>query len=143
MDNSDRTESGDPFVSIPDHLLPPIIEWIVEEVRQACEDTRSDKQFDRVVEAVQVRQAVTAESLTPKQTVDLAECAARWQEAVWPRSLAEVDDVEERLAITRGLLEVRDRARAAVREQAERAIEQERKDATSDTGVAQDDEPTQ
>jgi hypothetical protein len=65
-----------------------------------------------VIEAVHVRDAFVAGSLTPQQTAELADGAASWLAPQWPKSTGEADEVERLLGAARELLELRDRALA-------------------------------
>jgi hypothetical protein len=89
-----------------------LFEWLEEDIRQACQDTLEAERQERVVD----------------------ERAAGWQEPIWPQTTADVADAEQRLATTHGLLELRDHARAVVREQAERALEARHDETTPDDG---------
>jgi hypothetical protein len=112
MDISDRIESQVPGVAIPAHLVFAFEEWIAEQIREACDRHHSPENQSSVIEAVHVRDAFVAGSLTPQQTAELADGAASWLGPQWPKSTREADEVERLVGATRELLELRDRALA-------------------------------
>jgi hypothetical protein len=112
MDISDRIESQEPCVAIPAHLVFAFEEWIAEQIRQACDRHDDPENQHSVIEAVHVRDAFVAGSLTPRQTAELADGAAGWLAPQWPKKTREADEVERLVGATRELLELRDRARA-------------------------------
>jgi hypothetical protein len=112
MDISDRIESEVPGVAIPAHLVFAFEEWIAQQIRAACDRHDSPENQGSVIEAVHVRDAFVAGSLTPRQTAELADGAASWLAPQWPTSTGEADEVERLVAATRELLELRDHATA-------------------------------
>jgi hypothetical protein len=116
MDDSDRTESREPPVTIPEHLVFAIEEWLAERVRQACDSYDGDQTRLAVTEAVGRYEAFTAGSLTASQIAEAADGAADWLQPLWPRNQKEVEEVTRLLTATRGLLALRDRALAVARQ---------------------------
>jgi hypothetical protein len=110
MDISDRTESEVPPAAIPDRLVFAFEEWLRELVRQACDRSDSPESQAAVSDAVHLRDAFVAGSLTPAQTAELAADAAQWLQPLWPKNLEDVEEVEHLASVTRGLLELRKRA---------------------------------
>jgi hypothetical protein len=122
MDDAKPTHAPEPAVVVPDHLVPAIAEWMEEAIRQAGEGTSEDERPDAVITAVHHWDCLMAGTLAPKDLVVVAELAADWQEARWPITVEQADQVARQLAVARELLELRDRARVVVREQADRAL---------------------
>jgi hypothetical protein len=121
MDDAKPTDAPKPAVMVPDHLVPAIAEWLTEAIRQASEESEDDRPA-AVITAVHHWDSLMADALAPKDLVVVAELAAAWREARWPIAVDQVDEVARQLAIACELLELRDRALEAVREQAERAL---------------------
>jgi hypothetical protein len=101
MDISDRIESRDLLVAMPERVAVAIREWIAELLRRAAGR-------DGVVEAVGLRDALLTRSLRPAPLAALAEGAAGWLNERRPEDSADAAQVE------RELLELRDRARSLV-----------------------------
>ena len=118
MDVSDRIESQESAVAIPEHLVFAIEEWLEERIRQACDMYEGEETRVAVTEAVRLYEAFGAGSLTPSETAELAAGAADWLQPRWPRSLEEAREVARLLTATRGLLALRDRAVATAGERA-------------------------
>jgi hypothetical protein len=102
MDISDRIESRDLLVAMPERVAVALMEWIAELLRRASGR-------DAVVEAVGLRDALLTMSLRPAPLAALAEGAAGWLNE---QRLEESADAG---AVERELLELRDRARSLVR----------------------------
>jgi hypothetical protein len=60
MDDSDRTESRESLIAIPDHLVFAIEEWLRERIRQACDGYDGEESRRAVVEAVHLYDAIWA-----------------------------------------------------------------------------------
>jgi hypothetical protein len=118
MDDSDRTAWRESPVVVPEHLVFAIEEWLQERFRRACDDHRDQEMFPVVAELFGLHRALADGSLTPAQTAELADGAADWLQPLWPTDLEEADEAARLLAATRGLLALRDRARAAAADDA-------------------------
>jgi hypothetical protein len=112
MDISDRTESQVPPVAIPGHLVFAVEEWIVEALRQACDDFAKPEARAAVIQAVHLHDQFVAGTLMPSQIAELAARAADWLQPSRPESVEDADEVERLLGIARQLFELRDRALA-------------------------------
>jgi hypothetical protein len=82
MDISDRTECQVLPAAIPGHLVFAFEEWIAEVIRRACD---SPEALGAVINAVHLRDAFVAGSLTSAQTAELAAGAASWLQPHWPK----------------------------------------------------------
>ncbi len=111
MDDQDRTAPADLIVPIPEHLVFAFEEWIAENIRRACD---SAEPHDAAIDAVHLRDAFVAGSLTSAQTAELAANAADWLQPQWPKNPEDADEVERLAATTRELLELRDHALTVV-----------------------------
>ncbi len=112
MDDSDRSESEVPRVAIPAQLVFAVEEWIVEALRQACDDFAKPEARAAVIQAVHLHDRFVAGTLTPVQIAELAAGAADWLHPRWPDSVEDADEVGRLLGVTRQLFELRDRALA-------------------------------
>jgi hypothetical protein len=112
MDDSDRSESEVPRVAIPEQLVFAFEEWIVEALRQACDDFAKPEARAAVIQAVCLHDRFVAGTLTPSQIAELAARAADWLHPRWPESVEDADEVWRLLGIARQLFELRDRALA-------------------------------
>ena len=112
MDDSDRSESEVPRVEIPAQLVFAFEEWIVEALRQACDDFAKPEARAAVIQAVHLHDRFVAGTLTPSQIAELAARAADWLHPRWPESVEDADEVGRLLGIARQLFELRDRALA-------------------------------
>lgn len=112
MDDSDRSESEVPRVEIPAQLVFAFEEWIVEALRQACDDFAKPEARTPVIQAVHVHDRFVAGTLTPAQIAELAARAADWLHPSWPESVEDADEVGRLLGIARQLFELRNRALA-------------------------------
>lgn len=101
MDISDRIESRDLLVAMPERVAVALMEWIAELLRRA-----SDR--GAVVETVGLRDALLTRSLRPAPLAALAEGAAGWLTERPPEDSDRAGEVE------RELLELRDCARSLV-----------------------------
>ncbi|MCW2994137.1 MAG: hypothetical protein JWQ18_1632 [Conexibacter sp.] len=122
MDISDRIEFEVPLAAIPDRLVFAFEEWLRELIRQACDRDDSPERQVAVVEAAHLRDGFLAGSLTPVQVAELAAGAAGWLQPEWPENAEEVGEVEHLASVTRGLLELRDRALVAARSRPQRRV---------------------
>jgi hypothetical protein len=110
MDDSDRSESVVPLVEIPAQLVFAFEEWIVEALRQACDDFAKPEARAAVIQAVHLHDRFVAGTLTPSQIAELAARAADWLHPSWPESVEDADEVGRLLGVARQLFELRDRA---------------------------------
>ena len=110
MDDSDRSESVVPRVAIPAQLVFAFEEWIVEALRQACDDFGKPERRAAVIQAVHLHDRFVAGTLTPSQVAELATGAADWLHPRWPESVEDADEVGRLLGVARQLFELRDRA---------------------------------
>jgi hypothetical protein len=108
MDDSDRSESVVPRVAIPAHLVFAFEEWIVEALRQACDDFAKPEARAAVIQAVRLHDRFVAGTLTPAQIAELAARAADWLHPRWPESVEDADEVGRLVGIARQLFELRD-----------------------------------
>jgi hypothetical protein len=74
--DSDRSESVVPRVEIPAQLVFAFEEWIVEALRQACDDFPKPEARGAVIQAVHLHDRFVAGTLTPVQIAELAAGAA-------------------------------------------------------------------
>jgi hypothetical protein len=118
MNIPDRTESQLSHVLIPDHLNFAVLEVVDQGVREAADQSESDRQRLEVSQAVHLRDAFLTKSLTPAQVAELAQRAAQWLQN-WPRDPKDTAEVERLLGATHDLLVLREHALAVAHEQSD------------------------
>ena len=111
---TDPTSPTDFVVPIAEHLIPSIYEAVESKLEQACDNAWGDETRIRVLEAARLWERFMAKTLAPQQIADVALLAVQWIQPHWPKDLEAVDKVEKLLAEARELIELHDRAIAAV-----------------------------
>jgi hypothetical protein len=91
-----------PRVAIPEQLVFAFKEWIVEALRQACDDFAKPETRAAVIPAVHLHDRFVAGTLTPSlQIAELVARAADWLHPNWPESVEDADEVGQFLGVAR------------------------------------------
>jgi hypothetical protein len=101
-------------IPIPEHLKAAMDEICRVRLRAAADQAEGPSERADSKRAALELAAFEENRLTPRQVAELAEEAALWLEPTWPNEVGDVERVRELLETTRGLLELRDKALAAV-----------------------------